>query len=292
MIENTILKLLSENKRVADLLAKYETEPAVFYQDAANDMDPGWNGAAMYPRIDYSIEWTYNADRKRDGRLYVNIWCLNESETQPEDIAFFLKDDLSNIFMTDDGVAYCSIWDRMDPFDGEGKEPKTYGITISFDVLAFPAQQHGTPDPVECVQRALKERHESLQILEYDCLPPTFTASDRAPVVYVREISSANAPLKLFGASFLDCTLKVHIIAPDPNVRRELIQAIVHEISYEHRLIMNDASPFLLDFGGIQADNEADPLKGGQIAITGRYGMMIPDDGYRPMNKIIINQEE
>ena len=55
---------------------------------------------------------------------------------------------------------------------------------------------------------------------------------------------------------------------------------------------MNDASPFLLDFGGIQADNEADPLKDGQIAITGRYGMMIPDNGYRPMNKIIINQEE
>lgn len=288
MIEEKIKRVLSDNALVKEQVAIYNDVPAVFYQQAANDMDPGWGDGPMYPRIDFDIEWSYRPERVKTGNLYVNVWALNESEIQPEDIAFPLKDYLSNVFISDDDADYCAFWNRIDGFDGTSNEPKTVGTTITFTLMAFPAQQHGDPDPVKCIQQAVKEICPEIQLIEYDDLQDTYIATNENPVVYVWERSSRASDFQLFGSTFLECDIKVHVICPEPRIRAGAIQRIAALLTHKHRLIMDDDSPFLLDFGGVQAENESDPMAVGQITISGRNGVAIRQPEVDKIQDIVI----
>lgn len=272
MVENLIYQAISEVAAVRDKLARYDGKPAVFFQLAPNDKSPLWDGDVMYPRVDYGVDWSSNPSRKAAGSLLVNIWGTNESETPAEEIAAAVQTELSELFLTDDSGTYCMVWDRSDYFESTGeKEPKTEGYTISFDVLAFPQQETITPDPVRAVNSLVKEIEPQVTAIGHDALAAMWKPTDATPAVYVRIISNVFSHGS-YAVSWMNITLGVHVIAPNPTARQTMLQQITHSFNLRGEAILNDGSPLFVK--KMQFNTSADPLRNGQMTITGEYGVL------------------
>lgn len=287
MIEPKIYQSLLRSS-IAETLARYEERPAVFYQLAPHDGATGWQSAVQYPRLDYGIDWRANAERKTSGTLLINIWCLNESGVAPEDLAQVLIDELSETFYSDDSGTYCLVWTTANSYEGTGdKEPKKVGVSVFFDVLAFPKQTtHTEPDPVEGLNRFLKEICPDCYLIGYEALPETFKATDEKPALYVRLANNRTDMKSGFAVTWYDCALEVHLIAPDPNKRGEMLQKIIHISGMRHECILADNSPLL--FNQLTVNYSVNPLHEGQLTMQCRYGVLTvnPDDDAPMLNHV------
>ena len=87
MIETLFYEVLKQSEVLKKELACYGKEPAIFYQMLPHDMAENWKQSTSFPRMVYNIEWRYHAERKTDGIMAVDIYCTNENEKAPEDIA-------------------------------------------------------------------------------------------------------------------------------------------------------------------------------------------------------------
>lgn len=274
MIEPLIRRCIMQSSQ-AELLATYDGKPAVFYQLAPHDKDEKWDTKLMYPRVDYYIDWSYNAERKTSGSLEVNVWCLGDDTLAPEDIASELVDEMSETFFNDGEDVVCIVWNSSNSFEsGEKTEPRVYGVTISFDVLAFPKQIVPTkPDPVLAMNKYLKELLGDAYMLGYDELPDTFRTSDNKPAVYVR-LASNKADMRTGGwaITWMDCSLNVHVIMPDPNTRELVLQQLMHRMTLDGECLVAATSPLL--FEQLASNFGVNPLFDGQLNVTGRYGVL------------------
>lgn len=287
MIEPLIRNCIMQSSQ-AEILTTYNGEPAVFYQLAPHDTDPNWDNRMMYPRVDYYVDWSYNAERKTSGTLEVNVWCLGESGIAPEDIATVLANEMSETFFNDGENVVCIVWNNSNSFEsGEKEEPRIYGVTISFDLLAFPKQIVPIkPDPVLAMNRYLKELVSDAYMLGYDELPETFKASDDKPAIYVRLAANKADTRRLWAIAWFDCTLSIHVIAPDPNVRELILQRLIHKMTLDGECLITATSPLL--FSQLSIDYGINPLFDGQLNVTGRYGVLNYDDDWEaPMLNVI-----
>ena len=100
-VEALILEAIQADEALSAQLAKFDGQPAVFYQTAPPDTDPGWD-AVQYPRIDFVIDWAYDPERQTDGSCAVNVWCLNNGQASPEDVGAALRECLRDTFFTDE----------------------------------------------------------------------------------------------------------------------------------------------------------------------------------------------
>lgn len=271
MIEDLIYKALNSIEGLIPLLALHNGEPAIFYQEAPHDVDPGW-GESQFPRVNYMVDWQYNAERKSEGTVAVDLWCLNNQEVSAEDLSIMIQSALSELFMTDQSGTYEMVWNRSDYFEGEGeKDPKIVGYTILFDILAFPNQQALTPSPVWALNSFIKKIEENAKVIGYDTLDELWRPSESAPAVYVR-IASNDFSRSSYAVAWLKAVLNVHVIAPDPNARLNLLQKIIHELSLAGEAITDDGSPFFVQ--QIKHSMSTDPLRVGQMTVTGEYGVL------------------
>lgn len=283
MIENLIFHAINKIPIVKSGLAQYSGAPAVFWQLAASDTDPNWDSGQMYPRIDYGVDWEQNPERKTAGRLLVNVWCTNESETPAEEIAAALQSELSELFMTDLSGTYAVVWERSDYFEAGGdKEPKTAGYTLSFEVLAFPMQETLPPDPVWAVNRLVKELLPEAKVIGHDPLESLWRPTDESPAIYVRILSVGTARAS-YACSWLSPTLGLHVIAPDPAVRQRILQILSHEMQLRGEAITNDGSPFF--FHKLQYATSAEPLRNGQMTLSGEYGVLSREPEYPKLRR-------
>jgi hypothetical protein len=284
LIEKLIFTALNQSE-AAKSLALYESKPAIFYQQAANDVAAGWKGGKQFPRLDYNVDWTYNPERKSSGSLIVDVWCTNESTTPPEVFVPQLISDLSAKFLTDETGTYCILWQRTDFFEGTGtKEPKTIGVTITFDVLAFPKQRTIIPDPVECIQRFIKDFHAACKVFETDDMPEIYSPTDEAPAVYVRLSSNIAAMKDTHAVQWIDAVFGIHIFAATENAQKILVQQIVRDIAREADYLMENKTT--MHFNRVAMTASADPLHIGQISLNAQYGILTPSVPSNPMKHI------
>lgn len=278
-MEALIKKALESDQNIAPMLTTWNKEPAIFYQTAPPDKDRGW-ASIQYPRIDYTVDWTYNPERKADGACQINVWCLNNGETAfPEDIGDAIRESLRDLFITGtDGELYALEWQRTDGFEAGGQnEPLTIGVTLSFDILAFPKQQTFPPDPVEGLNAYIKAIAPDALVAGVDDLPELCRPTEDQPVVYVRLAGDVSAMRNSYAVAWMDVSLAVHIFAPHPSMRQLAARQITNRIALDGECKLTDGSPMLIQ--RVAINTGANPLRQGQLTISGRYGVLrVPEE--------------
>lgn len=287
MVENLIYKSLIDIPYIKKHGAVYNNNPAVFFQQFPHDKDGLWKNNMMFPRISYSADWSYNAERKADGNLTIEVYCLNESTVSPEDIAIQISGRLGDLFLTNDTGTYCLLWNRTDSFEVTGKEPLVIGVTISFDIIAFPKQSEITPSPIWAVNHFIKEMQPKCMVIGIDEIPPIHKVDEKAPVIYARLTETKNVKTS-YAMAWQNASISIHVIAP-PDSRNSWCDAILMDLSIEREALMQNKAPYLIM--GIKHRMSANPIRTGQIELTGEYGILRNIKEGTKLNNIYIREE-
>lgn len=283
--EALILEAIQEDNKLSGMLSQFDGQSAAFYQMAPQDTDNGWDDV-QYPRLDYTVDWAYNPERQTDGSCLINIWCLNNGTgAAPEDVGEAVRDCLRDLFLTDDdGQIYALEWQRQDAFEAGGQDgqPLTIGVTLSFDILAFPAQITTEPDPVAGLCDYIKDVLPEALVVGIDDLPRLCRPTQENPVVYVRMSGDSSAMRNSWAVAWMDVTLPVHIFAPGATMRQILSRALCNRMALDGECKLRDSSPMLIRRVAISAS--ANPLRQGQLTVTGRYGVLWHPPETPPLN--------
>ena len=281
-IRRLIHRQVSRDAQIAGMLASYSGEPAFFYSKAPSDSRPGW-GKTKYPRVDFNIDTQQDAERKTAGILTVNIFVTTEvpeiGDLDPDRaIEERLKELLSGTFYTDNREGtLCTEWARSDAFvlERETSEthPEVYGLTMTFDVLAFPPQLTTDPDPIQGLNRWTKENFPEMAAIGYEALPVIFRPSDNEPAIYWRFEGTATTNRQSYAVTWYTGTFYAHIIADSVMERNRWIKAITQKAQIAGEIILPDTSPMFIH--RIAVRHNADPLREGQLELTGQYGVLM-----------------
>ena len=272
-VEALILEAIQADQVLSGQLAAFDGYPAVFYQPAPPDTDAGWT-AVQYPRIDFVIDWAYNPERQADGSCAVNVWCLNNGQADPDDVGAAVRECLRDIFFTDeDGEVYALEWQRTDAFEagGQDSQPLTIGVTLTFDLLAFPDQITTEPDPVAGLCDYIKVRMPDALVVGIDKMDRICRPTAERPILYVRMSGDSSAMRNIWAVAWMDVTLQVHIFAPGAHTRQVLCRTLCNAVALDGECKLRDCSPML--FRRVTITTSANPLRQGQLAVTGRYGV-------------------
>lgn len=285
--EALILEAIQEDSKLSGMLARFDGQSAAFYQAAPPDTDRGW-AAVQYPRLDFTVDWAYNPERQTDGVCQVNVWCLsNGTGAAPEDVGDAVRECLRDIFLTDeDGQVYALEWGRTDAFEAGGQDgqPLTIGVTLSFDILAFPNQITMEPDPVTGLCDYIKSIAPSVLVVGLDPMPRICRPTAEQPIVYVRMSGDVSVMRNSWAVAWMDVTLPVHIFAPTAHLRQDLSRWLCNAIALDGECKLRDGSPMLIRRVAISAS--ANPLRQGQLTVTGRYGVLWQKPEAPAMNNV------
>lgn len=271
MIESVIYKALKNIEDVAENTASYHHQPAVFFQQLPDDKDCNWDSSYMYPRIIYDVNWRCNSERKTDGEMAVDIFCTNESKTMPEELSQSIVSNLSNLFLTDESGTYCLLWDRTDSFDIEGKEPLVCGVSIAFDIVFYPKQEGAVPCPIWSVNQFIKARYPQCTLVGHDTVSEFLKASKECPVIYARKTDTKNIKTS-YAMAWMQTDVNISVISDSVENTRAWVNDIVRDLSIEQETVMQNGSPYLIMSIAEVSTNE--PVKTGQIVLSGQYGIM------------------
>jgi len=271
-LEDIIYSRLTTDTTLGSQLAKYGKKPAVFFQTAPDDTATGWGQKKQYPRIDYIVDYVSNPERKTSGVLTLNIMST-EDGTPPEELEPTVRQLLCGIFITPDGAPpYSMAWARSDVFDQtrDGSDGIVVGITLTFDVYAFPSQITTDPDPVLAMNHYIEELLPEAEIIGGK--KPTariFTPSQETPAFYFR-LETIQTQRETNTVAWMDATIACHIFAGGEETT--WLKYLVDALALAGEVIMLDTSPMFLQ--SLKADNTLDALSTGQLRIFARFGIL------------------
>ena len=269
-------------------LAKYGGKPAIFYATAANDQDAQWAGN-QYPRCVYVIGWSNSTDRVKAGQLLVDIISNNMNDA-PEDIAEALAAEMSELFVSAGEQTYCIVWKQSDQFSvGSGEEPKAYGVTITFQMMAFPKIEVPVPDVVKGIGNWIKAQFSQVKVIGQDELGAAWRATDASPACYVRLEGMAMPVRATYACAWLNGNYAIHIICPSQSERIKLLTQLANLMALEQSILLEDRSPFMMQRLALRAG--ADPLADGQMIVSGEYGVLRPTPTEPVLQNIIVRKE-
>lgn len=255
-------------------LAKYGEYPAIFYQSVPDDVQSDWKGT-QYPRIVYTIDMQADQERKTAGVMQVDLYC-DEEKNVPEEIEPYIRDCLENLIMKPEGKShYAFAWARTEMFtieQGNNNRVRTrvIGATLRFDILEYSLQETTNPDPVKALSRWLKEIEPEILVIGEDTVDMFYEPSGERPAIYVRALSH-KTNRTTYALSWIDCTLSVHVIAPEPESRNLWVRYLADCLNIAGEIAMLDGSVMLLH--EVLIDNITDYLMRGQIAINAEYSL-------------------
>lgn len=254
------------------ILAQYADTPAVFNTQAPDDMDESWNDA-QYPRVIFDLNMQSDSERKISGQLMVDVMCENEtSSVQPETLESIAKAAVDGCFFSNAELTISAQWNRSDAFTQN--DDKVTGITLTFDVLAYPIQETEEPDPVLAVNLWLKTLYQNAYVIGKDTLPEVWIPTVETPAIYCRlsNLSESSRMKSTAAVTWIGATMNINIMSPSEKVRSIMIKHSIQILENATRLILNDGSPMLID--NITGNMAADPLREGQIQIKATYGVL------------------
>lgn len=273
-LEDLIYNRLITNESLTNKLAKFDNVPAIFYQAAPGDQDDGWKNKKQYPRLDFVVDMQANPERQSSGLMTLNIWC-NEAGTPPEEIEPEVRSTLCDVFMQPAGQSpYCLAWARSDNFEMSSNTLKgshVIGITILFDVLAFPCQETTDPDPIMAMNEFVKEWEPTAVLIGRDKLPDYFTADRNKPAFYFR-LANLEMAQETNTVTWMNGSIAGHIIAPTAEARLQWLKYLVDTLASQGEITMLDTSPMFIR--SIKADSAANYLITGQLRLNVRFGIL------------------
>ena len=275
-LETLIYERLAGWEPMTSLLAKYKSEPAVFYQLAPDDKQRGWKGATQYPRVVFDIDRQANAERKSAGTLVVEVFCDREG-TEPETIEPTIKECLKDLLIKPDGgFPYCFAWSRTDAFrvervDGGATMRDVIGQEIRFDVLEYPKQETTDPDPVAALNAFIAENYPDACVIGLTHMDNYTEASATRPVLYCR-LQGTNTEDITNTVVWMNARIAVHIICSDAEARLKIAADLQNLITWAAEIIMLDGSP--MRPSRVSMSNTADYLQEGQLTGVYQYGVL------------------
>lgn len=270
-LEDLIYTRLTESTALTEKLAKHDKEPAIFYQATPGDTSEGWGGKPQYPRIDYTVDMQSNPERPASGTLTVNIWC-SETGEPPENLEPEVRAAICDVFLQPDAAPPFSLsWERSDAFQAQrSDEMLVNGITVLFDLFAFPSHETTDPDPVLAINEYAKKWAPEALVIGRDTLAPFTFATEQQPIFYFR-LSALSLYRETNTVAWLNGVLTGHIFAPE-TTRMKWLKALVDSLALDGEVIMLDKSPMFLT--NIKADSSASPLAAGQLQLSVRFGLL------------------
>lgn len=272
-LEDLIYTRLSDPDGPAAKLARYGNAPAIFYQAAPEDTATGWDGKRQYPRIDYTVDMQANPERHSCGILTVNIWCSEQCDP-PEDLEPIVRAAMRDVFIQpDEGPPYSLTWVRSDAFEGHSQaNPATLvnGITVLFDLFAFPVQETTDPDPILAINEFVKQWAPEALVIGKDNLKQFQPFTMEHPIFYFR-LATIQTQRETNTVAWMDGVIAGYIYAPEEG-RLTWLKALVDVLALRGEVTMLDTSPMFLR--GIRADSAADPLTVGQLRLQVRFGLL------------------
>jgi hypothetical protein len=272
---------------IAGMLASYQGKPAFFFQKAPSDTDRDWKNPC-YPRMDFSVSNRYDPERKTSGTLEINIWCSTECRHMPEDIEARVVELVSGTFYTGGHGTTCAVWNRSDAFHFEGQnasdntEPEVFGITALFDLMEFPEQQTTAPDPIQGLNLWTRKHFSGANIINLDSTPPVWKPTDLNPEIYWRFEGMDSDDRQSYAATWYTGNFAAHLIAETVTERNRWTKALIERIQHDGEILLADGSPMFIK--RVTVRHGADPLREGQLLITGLYGVLRGEYAQAPLN--------
>ncbi|MEG2621922.1 MAG: hypothetical protein RSC06_03390 [Clostridia bacterium] len=261
---------------LAALLATYNGRAAVFYQRAAPSDDLKW-GDCQYPRIDYNVDMQENPARNTSGVLTINIWCDTQHGAEPEDIDYRLRDLLHAVFAQADDYPYCFSWVRSDAFEirtDKEQTVRTIGVTLIFDIMAYPSQCSMYPDPVKAMNRWTKDVLPTAIVIGADPINGWIVPTRESPVVYWR-LASQGIQEKHYAYTWLNISMEGHVYARNAGDRLyNLTRLNTAAATIAGHIAMEDQSPMFIK--NFECKPHLAYLSQGQIQVNGRFGLLQP----------------
>ena len=299
MLDGLLKDQIRNDAEIAGMLTKYKGVSAFFYQKAPMDTDPGWE-KPCFPRVDYTIDMKYDPERKAAGLMAVHVWANTECLFMPEDIEKRLVELIDGTFYTPQGQpTVCAIWQRSEAFNfampqnvGGETSPEVFGITILFDLLSFPEQITTDPDPVQGLNYFVKQLFPAMTVIAHDEIPSLWRPSDKNPAIYWRFESTSTDNKQSFAVNWHTGEFASHVITESVTERNRWTKAIIEQIQLYGEVILMDESPMFAK--QIKIRHNADPLREGQLMLTGMYGVLtqprtIP--AQQPLNRVVSTHE-
>jgi len=300
MIDGLLKNQIRGDPDMAGMLTSFRGKPAFFYQKAPPDTDKGWSDKNQscspmqpgwkkpaFPRADYSIDMRYDPERKVSGTMIINVWCIRESAVTPEDIERRLVELISGTFYsTRREATVCAVWTRSEGFGfempaniGGNTSPEVFGVTLMFDLTEFPEQETTDPDPVQGLNGWTKGNFPDVKIINVDpgsspgqALPEIWKPTDESPAVYWRFEGTAANDRQSYAVNWYTGQFAAHVIAETVPERNRWIKAMKEAMQLDGEVVLTDGSPMFVK--NIAARNGADPLREGQLLLTGQYGVL------------------
>lgn len=270
-MDTIICKYLREKLNKENLLAVYMKLPAVFNKSVPDDMDENWQDA-QFPRCVFDLNMQADAERKISGRLLIDVMCENkDSGVQIEELESIVRTAVDGCFFSKPELTLSAQWRSSEDFTQINTNVS--GITLIFDVLAYPIQETEVPDPVQAVNLWLETLYPDSKVIGRSTLPEVWKPTDDSPAIYCRVSNLGEGRMKSTAAvTWIGATMKVNIMAPSEQVRSVITKNSVQILTNATRLMLNDGSPMLID--SVTANMSADPLREGQIQIKATYGVL------------------
>lgn len=282
-LRQLLLQQMTGDEQMRGMLARYNEAPAVFYQKAPSDSRSGW-GTPKYPRLDFNVDMRHDPERKAEGTMTVNIWCTSEcpavSGLDPDRaIEQRLLELVSGVFYTDENrETFCVEWERSDEFlyesghKSDNTSPEVYGLTATLSIMAFPEQLTTSPDPIQGLNAWTKLHFPKMTVIAYDDMLPVWKPSDDNPAIYWRFLGMSATNRQSYAVNWYTGTFAAHVIAESVAERNRWTKALTEWAQLEGEVILPDTSPMFIN--RISVRHNADPLRDGQIELTGQYGVL------------------
>ena len=280
MIEELLYKhLQSHSKELEPYLATFADKPAIFSQEAPKDTDKGWKAnAPQYGRVVFAIDTNDDPEREISGILSVDISCTKD-QTPPEYIEPIIKDLIDGYFFTTEGQTIAAHWSASNYFT----EPpnQVNGVTITFELLAFPHQQTLEPDPIQLLNKWTREEltkaiGTNIHVIGYDTMAEeVWKPTDQYPAIYWRLMSIGPCGWipDTYHCSWHTASMQGHVFVPDSSLMAAISRCIGNILTLKKRLIFEDNSPLMVD-RNIRITNGTNPMRQGQVTIDGTYGIL------------------
>ena len=285
MIEEALYNHLKTQTGLAQYLATYNGELAIFNQEAPADTDELWGNGPQYSRVVFAVDLQGDPERLMGGTLAVDISC-KESDQAPEEIEPIIRALIHGYFFSSGTFTVAAQWKNSSYFTEPTQE--VTGCTISFELLGFPVLTTFNPDVIERINQWTSEKFTQLHVINHDVLPETaWKPTGTASAVYWRLVQDAPANWipDTFQTIWRTATIKCHIFSEDNATAAAVARNIAIQLYTDKRLIKSGETPIMVNTQNTQ-DYGADPLRTGQLQVAATYGIIVHRDDGGVINNI------
>ena len=276
-----------------NLLATYIGRPAVFdttvpddiHEEEEEEEESYWENDIQFPRCVFELNMQADPERKISGQLFIDVMCENKEESiRPEALAEIAKQAVDGCFFSKTDLTISAQWQRTDVFTQN--DDKVVGMTLVFDILAYPKQGTDSPDPIHATNLWLKTIYQEAYVIGYDELPDVWKPTDQNPALYSRlsNIGQSSRMKSTAAVTWLCADINIHVMTPNEEQMARMSGTIPNLLIYADKLILDDESPMLID--SAISTIGADPQRDGQINIKATYGILPTEKAGEPLRNI------